>query len=141
MENEIPPAPLPPNLPYYSYMIVNNEPAQKISTWIDECRDPALALEIHNKGGFPSTKASAPHWKLKMVIGPFIIPSEASDFSVDWKSASRGIHSRVKRGISLAQTKNVRVYDENLNIMDGETEEDLLTPIETEEDLLKPPIT
>ncbi len=102
---------------FFCFMMVNFIPNQKINTYIAETQNPYQSVILHNKGNAKcskSTKSAAPNWELNMIIGPFNYIEEAFDFAKDWKSNSRGIPSRRKRGQDLAREKDLICWDKEV---------------------------
>lgn len=103
---------------YWCYMMVNFMPDQKINTFIGESELPPLMVTRHNQRrvkGSKSTKSAAGSWILEMIIGPFPDIDKASQFGKNWRSNSRGIPSRRKRGRTLANQQRFITYDRKLN--------------------------
>jgi hypothetical protein len=76
---------------------------QKINTYIDKSKNPFVSCESHNNklSKYKKTRPAAGNWDLKMIVGPFS-RSDSILFKNLWKSESRGIKSRLNRGIELA---------------------------------------
>ncbi len=102
----------------WCFMMVNFEPNQKINTHISDSKSPPVTVAKHNAGqvkGSKSTKAAAGSWILDMIIGPFLTSEAASRFAQRWRSNSRGIQSRRKRGLMLSHEERLTCYNRRLD--------------------------
>ena len=64
----------------YVYMMAAAHKGKK-DVVLGRASKPHLRIRQHNrelKGGPPATRTRAPHWKLNMVLGPFITGSQAA---------------------------------------------------------------
>ena len=100
---------------WFSFLMVNFKPQQKINTFIGFGRNPPKKVEKYNAGrGKESkvTKKGAPLWMLHVIVGPFENEDDAKDFADCWKENSRGIPSRTERGRKLAEEKGFIYWKE-----------------------------
>jgi len=59
-----------------------------------------VVLDSSSWGAMSSTEKNS-NWEIEMVVGPFLNPKGARDFSVNWRTNSRGILSRRHRGLVI----------------------------------------
>ncbi len=99
---------------YFAYMLANYDAAQKINTYIGKSRDPFLKVDLINEKmtrGARSTRQAAGNWRLEMIVGPFVTKKESVYFRELWKQKSRGILSRLERGMNLAEIHKKTCWD------------------------------
>ena len=99
---------------FFAYMLANYDPSQKINTYIGKSRNPNKKVTLINQKktkGSKSTRQAAGNWELQMIIGPFVEKQESINFREHWKQQSRGIKSRIQRGITLAKEYDKMCWD------------------------------
>lgn len=62
------------------------------------------------------TASAAPHWKLDIVLGPFIKRERAIECCFEWVSKTRGIASKREKAPFLAQQYNCKIYSSQVSI-------------------------
>lgn len=100
-------------MPLYMYLISHNLPQIKTHTYIGCTENFLKRLNQHNgleAGGPRITKRAAGSWK------PVIIIKVGDESKLDtkklkkeWKQSSRGLESRIKKGIEIAVRHNLRL--------------------------------
>lgn len=60
--------------------------------------------------GSKATKPIAPHWKLELVVGPFIHGKGGDAFKHVWRRSSRRFNRRVKYGVQHAKLHKAQVF-------------------------------
>ena len=107
----------------FLYLICHNVPQIKTHTYIGASGNFIRRLKQHNletPGGPRITRRAAGNWKAVMILE---LPSSRNFSSKilkkEWKSSSRGLESRIRKGFEIAQKYKVKVYitkEENSNI-------------------------
>jgi hypothetical protein len=97
---------------YFCWIMITTLENQKLNTFIDKSKNPFISCESHNNKSSKckKTKSAAGSWNLKMIIGPFN-RLESIEFKKLWKAESRGIKSRLNRGIELAVSHEKICWD------------------------------
>jgi hypothetical protein len=98
----------------YLYLISHNKREIKTHTYIGCSKNFTKRLKQHNclfPGGPRITRRASPNWRPVMILE---LPKKR-DFSSktlkkEWKSSSRGLDSRVRKGFQIAWKYNVKVY-------------------------------
>lgn len=108
-------------MPLYLYLISHDRKEIKTHTYIGCTENFLKRLNQHNGlelGGPRITKRAAGSWKPVIIIkvGENM---DSKELKKEWKQSSRGLESRVKRGIELAVKHKLRIImpkHENNNI-------------------------
>lgn len=98
----------------FLYLISHNKKEIKTHTYIGASGNFSRRLKQHNlekTGGPRITRRAAGFWVPIMVLE---LPSSRSFSSKvlkkEWKSSSRGLESRVRKGFEIAKKYNVKIY-------------------------------
>jgi hypothetical protein len=87
---------------------------RRMFTHIGKSREPVRKVLRHNEGMVTShkrsTRSSAPHWRLEEWVGPFATRRDARLFQTSWFRNTKGVKTRMERGIQLANEYNVICY-------------------------------
>lgn len=107
----------------FLYLICHNVAQIKTHTYIGASGNFIRRLKQHNletPGGPRITRRAAGNWKAVMILQ---LPSSRTFSSKmlkrEWKSSSRGLESRIRKGFEIALKYNVMLYitkNENANI-------------------------
>ncbi len=100
----------------YCYLMQNLKKRSKTHTYVGKARCPSERVQRHNRGtvrNVKSTRSACGHWILDMVIGPFLSKEEALRFRSEWKKNFRGIESRRKHGVIMAEERELLCWDRN----------------------------
>lgn len=101
--------------PYFCMLYINHDITEKIKTEILFSQYPFEALENLNQKKKQKTNKELTEqqlWNIFMIIGPFGTMEESEDFHLKWKSKTRGVISRMRRGVELAALQDVNVFVE-----------------------------
>ena len=101
-------------MPYFCYMMINLETAQKTNTCIEIAYNPFKAVDKHNESNMKGSKGPAARWTLDMIIGPFSRMKDTTSFETKWKFKSRGIRSRRERAVRLAREQKLTCWANSL---------------------------
>ncbi len=100
-------------MPLYMYLISHDLPQIKTHTYIGCTENFLKRLNQHNgleSGGPRITKRAAGSWKPVIIIKiPTDSKLKSKDLKKEWKQSSRGLESRIKRGIEIAVKNNLRL--------------------------------
>lgn len=100
-------------MPLYLYLISHDLPQIKTHTYIGCTENFLKRLNQHNgleSGGPRITKRAAGSWKPVIIIKiPTDSKLKSKDLKKEWKQSSRGLESRIKRGIEIAVKNNLRL--------------------------------
>lgn len=98
----------------FLYLISHDRKDIKTHTYIGCCGDFVRRLQQHNcniNGGPRITRRAAPHWDPVMILR---VPADrkysSKTLKKEWKSSSRGLESRVRKGFQLAYEYNLEMY-------------------------------
>ncbi len=74
--------------------------------------NPVREVYVHNHQLVKNkdTRAVAPHWQLRVVVGPFAALDSALAFGRVWVHNTRGAPSKYRRGIALARAQGLRYF-------------------------------
>lgn len=110
-------------MPLYLYLISHNRPEIKTHTYIGCTENFLKRLNQHNgleAGGPRITKRAAGSWEPVIIIkihdGADV---KSKDLKREWKQSSRGLESRIKRGIEIAVNNSLQLVmpkNKNSNI-------------------------
>ena len=110
-------------MPLYLYLISHDRPEIKTHTYIGCTENFLRRLNQHNgleAGGPRITKRAAGSWEPVIIIK---IPDDSTlnskDLKKEWKQSSRGLESRIRRGLEIAvnnQLQLVMPKNKNNNI-------------------------
>lgn len=110
-------------MPLYLYLISHNRPEIKTHTYIGCTENFLKRLNQHNgleAGGPRITKRAAGSWEPVIIIkihdGADV---KSKDLKREWKQSSRGLESRIKRGIEIAVNNGLQLVmpkNKNSNI-------------------------
>jgi len=110
-------------MPLYLYLISHDRPEIKTHTYIGCTENFLRRLNQHNgfeAGGPRITKRAAGSWEPIIIIK---IPDDSTlnskDLKKEWKQSSRGLESRIRRGLEIAvnnQLQLVMPKNKNNNI-------------------------
>lgn len=100
-------------MPLYLYLIAHNRPEIKTHTYIGCTENFLKRLNQHNgleSGGPRITKRAAGSWEPVIIIK---IPDDralnSKDLKKEWKQSSRGLESRIKRGLEIAVNNSLQL--------------------------------
>jgi hypothetical protein len=100
-------------MPLYLYLISHNRPEIKTHTYIGCTENFLKRLNQHNGlevGGPRITKRAAGSWEPVVIIK---IPDnsclDSKTLKKEWKQSSRGLESRIKKGIELAVKNKLKL--------------------------------
>jgi len=97
--------------PHFSFLITNKSGSQKrVVAVVSYSRKPPEEIALHNEKKIKHTRSGAPNWKLTMLIGEFKSSEDSKKFSELWKTGTRGISSKINRGLELAKEKDLTVW-------------------------------
>ena len=97
--------------PYFSFLITNKSGNQKrVVAVVSHSRKPLEEIASHNGKKIKHTRSGAPNWKMTMLIGEFESEEDSKKFSESWKTGTRGIRSKINRGLELAKEKELTVW-------------------------------
>ncbi len=100
-------------MPLYLYLISHDRPEIKTHTYIGCTENFRKRLNQHNgleTGGPRITKRAAGSWQPVIIIKINDSNSTSSkDLKKEWKQSSRGLESRIKRGIEIAVKHNLQL--------------------------------
>lgn len=108
-------------MPLYLYLISHDRKEIKTHTYIGCTENFLKRLNQHNgleAGGPRITKRAAGSWKPVIIIR-LTDELNSKDLKKEWKQSSRGLESRVKKGIELAVKHKLKIImpkNENNNI-------------------------
>lgn len=98
----------------YLYLINHNRTDIKTHTYIGCVSDFTSRLHQHNgqqPGGPRITRRAAGFWEPVLILElPADRTFNSKDLKKEWKQSSRGLESRIKKGLSLACNHNLRTY-------------------------------
>lgn len=96
----------------YTFLITHPLHGKKTSAHVGHSTNPALDVYLHNhlKTNDRTTSAAAPHWRLDMVMGPFLSHEQATECSKEWVNNTRGMDSKRKRALLLSRMYGVPLY-------------------------------
>lgn len=98
----------------YLYLINHNRTDIKTHTYIGCVSDFTSRLHQHNgqqPGGPRITRRAAGFWEPVLILElPADRTFNSKDLKKEWKQSSRGLESRIKKGLSLACNYNLRTY-------------------------------
>ena len=92
-------------MPLYLYLISHDRPEIKTHTYIGCTENFLKRLNQHNgleSGGPRITKRAAGSWEPVLILKLENKSIDSKQIKKEWKQSSRGLESRVKRGIELA---------------------------------------
>jgi len=92
-------------MPLYLYLISHDRPEIKTHTYIGCTENFLKRLNQHNgleAGGPRITKRAAGSWEPVLILKIDKKKVNSKNLKREWKQSSRGLESRVKRGIELA---------------------------------------
>ncbi len=105
---------------YYAYLMTHPIKGKKKDTHIGCSKNPIHTAYLHNTKKIydKDTRIAPGHWVLSIVLGPFTCEELCSECCKDWVTNTRGITSKVNKGVVLAKKYNVNIYNtqENTNI-------------------------
>ena len=87
------------------FLATNFAPSVKTNSFVGVSEDPLRALQSKEAGSVASSKNK---WSLEIVIGPFYKPKRAKACCEDWRTKSRGIASRRRKGYELFRLQQTR---------------------------------
>lgn len=106
-------------MPLYLYLICHNRTEIKTHTYIGCTENFLKRLNQHNglePGGPRITKRAAGAWNPVLILK---LPTErkfnAKDLKKEWKSSSRGLSSRIRKGLELAVKYKLKIIMPNEN--------------------------
>tara|TARA_B110000008_G_scaffold175156_1_gene174775 strand:+ start:4455 stop:4877 length:423 start_codon:yes stop_codon:yes gene_type:complete len=110
-------------MPLYLYLISHDRPEIKTHTYIGCTENFLRRLNQHNGlevGGPRITKRAAGSWEPVIIIKiPDDTALNSKDLKKEWKQSSRGLESRIRRGLEIAvnnQLQLVMPKNKNNNI-------------------------
>lgn len=110
-------------MPLYLYLISHDRPEIKTHTYIGCTENFLRRLNQHNgleAGGPRITKRAAGSWEPVIIIKiPYDSTLNSKDLKKEWKQSSRGLESRIRRGLEIAvnnQLQLVMPKNKNNNI-------------------------
>jgi len=110
-------------MPLYLYLISHDRPEIKTHTYIGCTENFLRRLNQHNgleAGGPRITKRAAGSWEPVIIIKiPDDTALNSKDLKKEWKQSSRGLESRIRRGLEIAvnnQLQLVMPKNKNNNI-------------------------
>jgi hypothetical protein len=110
-------------MPLYLYLISHDRPEIKTHTYIGCTENFLRRLNQHNgleAGGPRITKRAAGSWEPVIIIKiPDGSTLNSKDLKKEWKQSSRGLESRIRRGLEIAvnnQLQLVMPKNKNSNI-------------------------
>mgnify|MGYP000721022493 CR=1 FL=1 len=103
----------------YVYMISHNRPEIKTHTYIGCTGNFLKRLNQHNgleSGGPRITKRAAGAWKPVIILKILDKKIKAKQIKSEWKQSSRGLESRIRKGLELAiKNKLTIILPKNTN--------------------------
>jgi hypothetical protein len=100
--------------PLFLYLISHNRKDIKTHTYIGCVEDFVSRLHQHNgqiNGGPRITKRAAGSWDPVIVLKlPTDRTFKSKEIKREWKQTSRGLESRIRKGLSLAKKYNLTCY-------------------------------
>jgi beta-mannanase len=111
-------------IPFFCALLINRDMAEKIKTEIVASQFPTHVLNELNERKKKKANRDLNNdeqWNIFLIIGPFDKPSDAVDFHEQWKTKTRGVYSRVKKGTEMASLLGLEVYvdsDSNKEMLD-----------------------
>ena len=98
----------------FLYLICHDRKEIKTHTYIGACGNFIRRLKQHNletPGGPRITRRAAGNWKAVMILElPSSRTFSSKTLKKEWKSSSRGLESRIRKGFEIAQKYKVKVY-------------------------------
>lgn len=98
----------------FLYLICHDRKEIKTHTYIGACGNFIRRLKQHNletPGGPRITRRAAGNWKAVMILElPSTRGFSSKTLKKEWKSSSRGLESRIRKGFEIARKYNVKVY-------------------------------
>jgi hypothetical protein len=99
--------------PTWCYLLDHDQDV-KTHSYIGCCRNPIRRLHQMNRTlpcSCKTTRPASPHWRLRVIVGPFTPQGEWSGraFRAAWRSGSRGSASRILRGVILGTSMGLEV--------------------------------
>jgi nitrogen fixation protein len=95
----------------YLYLISHDRPEIKTHTYIGCTENFLKRLNQHNgleAGGPRITKRAAGSWEPVLIL-KLSMEKNSKDLKREWKQSSRGLESRVKRGIEIAVKHKLKI--------------------------------
>jgi len=122
--------------PYFVYLMAasaslrlgddKNSKVRRMSTHIGKSREPVRKVLRHNEGLVNSykrsTRSCAPNWRLEEWIGPFQTRHAAREFQKSWFKNTKGVKTRVERGVQLASEHKVICYTPRATLRSANSE-------------------
>ena len=99
-------------MPLYVYMISHDKPEIKTHTYIGCTENFLKRLNQHNgleSGGPRITKRAAGSWKPVIILKIEKKDIKPKLIKKEWKQSSRGLESRIRKGLELAIKNNLTV--------------------------------
>ncbi len=119
------------NIPYQGkyfvfLMSLPHSVPNKTDSHIGYTTNPITNIYMYNEGFIPdrNTSQAAPHWKLDIVMGPFICLKASYNCAHAWVNGTRGKDSKRAKAEFLASYYNVNIYTYQKEY--GHSMEDLL---------------
>jgi hypothetical protein len=98
----------------FLYLICHDRKEIKTHTYIGACGNFIRRLKQHNletPGGPRITRRAAGNWKAVMILElPSTRVFSSNTLKKEWKSSSRGLESRIRKGFEIARKYSVKVY-------------------------------
>jgi hypothetical protein len=104
----------PGNVPWWVYVIMHTQKAKrfKCRTHVGRSKNPFRKEVFHNLKALKRCKVTRPaagHWKLCMVVGPFMTEGEACDVVKEWRKSKRAEYGRHAYGMNLCMNSDGRL--------------------------------
>ena len=98
----------------FLYLICHNRKDIKTHTYIGASGNFSRRLKQHNletPGGPRITRRAAGNWKAVMILElPSSRKFSSKILKKEWKSSSRGLESRIRKGFQIAHKYKVKIY-------------------------------
>ena len=102
------------HVPWWVYVIMHTQKAKrfKCRTHVGRSRNPFRKEVFHNLKALKRCKVTRPaagHWKLCMVVGPFLSEQEACQVVKEWRKSKRAEYGRHAYGMNLCMNSDGRL--------------------------------
>ncbi len=96
----------------FLYMM-SHDRSSKTDSYVARTKNPVRDVYLHNEKctGDRNTCAAAPHWRLDLVLGPFVGVGEATHCGQAWVRGTRGKRPKRQKAHTLAKLYNKPLYD------------------------------
>jgi hypothetical protein len=102
---------------WFAFLMIHTLEGKKKSTVIGSSKNPIWTVHVHNKGLIynKDTRMAMGHWRLAVVLGPFLCKVICDQCCADWLVKTRGVASKIAKGSVLMTKYNVDMYCDKEN--------------------------